>query len=228
MINNRKKYNLPVVTSAEFNLMPERYELRNGNLPDAPPCPYGNSYKWIGYDKENRRYVKVTKSVFKKLIGNLILFMICTFIFVNVLSAQHEEAPHSSEKHAGIIEVISSGIYSYYFEHSEGIFGTEIHLTYWKTLKWGGGLSYTSKFEEKETLHDVALIGSMNPTHWMTLNLGVNFALPAEHRKFLPGAYAETEVNIRPVEWFHFGPVLGTVIGKEIEATVGFHLGFEF
>ena len=62
------KYNLPVITAEVFNLSPERYELRKGTLPDAPPCPYGHRYKWIGYDKKELKYVRVTTSVFKRLI----------------------------------------------------------------------------------------------------------------------------------------------------------------
>lgn len=47
---------------------PSRYELRNGNTADAPSCPYGNKYQWIGYDLETKEYVRFTKSVFKLLI----------------------------------------------------------------------------------------------------------------------------------------------------------------
>lgn len=47
---------------------PDRYELRSGLAEDAPSCPYGNSYQWIGFDKYTQSYVRFTKSVFKKLI----------------------------------------------------------------------------------------------------------------------------------------------------------------
>lgn len=47
---------------------PERYELRSGHAPDAPLCPYGNHFQWIGYDLKKKEYVRFTKSVFKKLI----------------------------------------------------------------------------------------------------------------------------------------------------------------
>lgn len=63
-----KKYNLPVVTAEEYNKAPERYELRRGNRADAPLCPFGNQFEWIGFDKVEKQYVRVTKSVFKKLI----------------------------------------------------------------------------------------------------------------------------------------------------------------
>ncbi len=47
---------------------PERYELRSGKVSGAPLCPYGNHYKWIGYDKATGTYLRFTKSVFKILI----------------------------------------------------------------------------------------------------------------------------------------------------------------
>lgn len=62
------KYNLSVITAEVFDISPKRYELRKGTLPDAPPCPYGHQFKWIGYDKKEMKYVRVTTSVFKRLI----------------------------------------------------------------------------------------------------------------------------------------------------------------
>lgn len=47
---------------------PDRYELRSGDDSKAPKCPYGNTYKWIGYDKQEQQYVRFTTSVFKQLI----------------------------------------------------------------------------------------------------------------------------------------------------------------
>ncbi|MFT6334365.1 MAG: hypothetical protein ACJATI_001103 [Halioglobus sp.] len=67
----KRKYNLPVITAEVFNLSTERYEIRKGTLPDAPPCPFGNKFKWIGFDKKEMEYVRVTKSVFKRLIEDL-------------------------------------------------------------------------------------------------------------------------------------------------------------
>ena len=46
------KYKLPVITAEIFDLSPKRYELCKGTLPDAPPCPYGHRFKWIGFDKK--------------------------------------------------------------------------------------------------------------------------------------------------------------------------------
>ena len=70
-MKENKKHGLPVITAAQFNAAPGRFELRPGDFPDAPPCPFGNQYKWIGYDTQDKRYVRVTKSVFKKLIGKM-------------------------------------------------------------------------------------------------------------------------------------------------------------
>lgn len=59
------------VNSEEFHLEPERYELRPGSEPDAPNCPYGNRYEWVGYDLKTGEFVRFTKSVFKKLIAEI-------------------------------------------------------------------------------------------------------------------------------------------------------------
>jgi len=61
----------------------------------------------------------------------------------------------------------------------------------------------------------------------MTLNLGPNFALPGHERQFALLAYTEVEFNLRMTEWFHMGPVLGSLLGRHSEYSVGFHLGFE-
>ncbi len=156
------------------------------------------------------------------------LAFLLLFLFAVSLNAQTEEEHHDSEEESGIYELITSAIYAYSFEHEEGAAGAEVHLTYWFTHKWGTGLSFTSKFEEEETLYDIALLGSMNPASWVTINAGPNFGFSGEHREFELGAYAEAEINIRPTEWFHFGPVVGTVLSKNTEFTVGFNLGFEF
>ncbi len=57
------------VDMENYQLNPSRYELRNGNNPDAPLCPYGNKYQWIGYDLQEDEYVRFTKSVFKLLLN---------------------------------------------------------------------------------------------------------------------------------------------------------------
>lgn len=144
------------------------------------------------------------------------------------LYAQHEENIEKEEEEKPVIEIITSGIYSSSLKNDENAYGTEIHLTYWHNEEWGGGLSYTAKFEEKETLHDIALLGSWNVTRWMTLNVGPNFGLSGEERDFEVSAYVEAEGNIRLSKWFHFGPVSGVILGENSEIILGMHLGFEF
>lgn len=56
------------VDMATYQANPSRYELRRGSEPNAPNCPYGNQYEWIGYDLEMDEYIRFTKSVFKLLV----------------------------------------------------------------------------------------------------------------------------------------------------------------
>lgn len=69
-LNNQIKMetNLRKVNMETYLVSPNRYELRSGNEENAPLCPYGNHYEWIGFDSEMKEYVRFTKSVFKKLI----------------------------------------------------------------------------------------------------------------------------------------------------------------
>ena len=144
--------------------------------------------------------------------------------------SQHEssevEGEHKKDK--GIYEMIGSGIYSYSPAHKTGVAGAEIHFTYWFDHTWGTGLSYTAKFEEDEVLNEIAILGSWNPLNCMTVNVGPNLVLPTKHDGYSFGAYFETEFNIRPTQWFHFGPVIGGVYGHEFELNLGMHIGFEF
>lgn len=55
---------------ATYQANPSRYQLRAGDAADAPNCPYGNKFRWIGYDFEEKTYVRFTKSVFKLLVVN--------------------------------------------------------------------------------------------------------------------------------------------------------------
>lgn len=56
------------VNMEQFMDLPDRYTLVDGSLEGAPLCPYGNQYQWIGFDIEEKEYVRFTKSVFKLLI----------------------------------------------------------------------------------------------------------------------------------------------------------------
>ncbi len=160
------------------------------------------------------------------MIKHLILTI--TLFFSSFLYGQHKE--HSKNEHKefdSVLEIITSGIYASSLKESESSYGTEIHLTYWYNEEWGGGLSYTTKFEE-ETLHDIAILGSWNVTSWMTLNAGPNFGFPSGERNFEVSAYAEAEGNIHLSKWFHFGPISGVILGENSEIILGMHLGFEF
>ena len=159
-----------------------------------------------------------------KLVLTAMLVLLCNCL----LSQHHEENSHESHKEGGIHEIITSVIGAYSFAHEEWTPGTEVHYTYWFGHTFGGGFSYTAKYESVETLSDIALLGSWNATRWLTLNIGPNFALKSEQRDFALLLYAEGEINVRVTEWFHFGPIFGTLLGEESEGSVGFHIGFEF
>lgn len=153
-------------------------------------------------------------------------FIILIFSFIPwALPAQEGE----QKKEGGSWEFSLSNIYSYAVRENEGLFKTEFHLIYLFTPKWGTGLSYTHKFIRPEGINDdIALIGSWNPTPYLTVNLGPNFTLPDEEESGFLGLYNEVEFNFRPKEWLSFGPLVGSVISKNTEIYGGIHVGFEF
>ena len=51
-----------------YDLLPKNYLLLKGDTEGAPTCPYGNNYKWIGYNRSEKQFVRFTKSVFRDLI----------------------------------------------------------------------------------------------------------------------------------------------------------------
>ncbi|MEZ4885714.1 MAG: hypothetical protein R3E32_13355 [Chitinophagales bacterium] len=57
------------VNMSDFLSDPNRYKLKSGSEPNAPLCPFGNHYQWIGFDKAEQEFVRFTKSVFKKLVN---------------------------------------------------------------------------------------------------------------------------------------------------------------
>ena len=65
------KPELKRIRKVEYDIDPNRYELRDGREINAPLCPYGNHYKWIGFDLKTNEYVRLTKSVFKLLINKI-------------------------------------------------------------------------------------------------------------------------------------------------------------
>ncbi|MCI4671448.1 MAG: hypothetical protein MRZ79_25120 [Bacteroidia bacterium] len=163
---------------------------------------------------------------------NNLFFILLTFLPFLVMGQEHmdvaHEGHHEKVHHTkDIIEIITTGIRAKPFGEGEAIWGTEAHLTYWFVHAYGTGFSYTLRSEEGELLNDIALLASWNPNNWLTLNVGPNFALPNNHREFALLAYAEAEINFRLREWFHIGPVVGTLLGKHSEYSLGLHLGFE-
>ena len=56
------------VTAALYQQHPEGYTLVPGHQEGAPPCPYGNVQKWVGYDTTEQKFIRFTKSVFKQLV----------------------------------------------------------------------------------------------------------------------------------------------------------------
>lgn len=58
------KYGLEKVHKSRFEAQPGRYELRIG-FPDFPPCPFGNAFRMLGYDKEAQKYVWLVTSILK-------------------------------------------------------------------------------------------------------------------------------------------------------------------
>lgn len=57
------------IDSESYNKNPQRYALISGATKGAPLCPYGNHYKWIGFDNDKNEFIRFTKSVFKKLVA---------------------------------------------------------------------------------------------------------------------------------------------------------------
>ncbi len=56
------------VTAEVYHLDPERYDLVSGHQDGAPTCAYGNLQEWVGYDKMEKKFIRFTKSVFKRLV----------------------------------------------------------------------------------------------------------------------------------------------------------------
>ena len=158
------------------------------------------------------------------------IFLLTAIFFFSafILRAQEAAERESSESGESTYEIIVSGIYAYNLEEEKGLPGAELHFTYWFNRHWGAGATYIAKFEEEEVLSDIALLGSWNPSRLFTINAGPNFGFKAEKRDFEVSLYVEGELNIRPAEWFLFGPNLGFLAGNSSEIATGIHVGFEF
>ena len=57
------------INMGTYELNPTRYKLVRGTREGAPLCPYGNRYKWVGFDGKEKKYVRVTKRVYQNLIA---------------------------------------------------------------------------------------------------------------------------------------------------------------
>lgn len=163
--------------------------------------------------------------------GILIVLLNTCFLAQQAFAQAEAGRGHTKGRHEnGVWEISPSFIYSYAAAEQEGLLKTELHLTYWFTHQWGGGLSYTRKYINSEDINDdIALIGSWNATARWKVNLGLNYTIPKKGgEEGLWGLYNELEFNIRPSVWFSYGPVIGSVISKETEVYAGIHVGFEF
>lgn len=59
-----RRYDMRKIFKEEFDHDPSRFELRVG-YPDFPKCPFGNTFKMLGYDKVNSEYVWLVTSIIK-------------------------------------------------------------------------------------------------------------------------------------------------------------------
>ena len=51
-----------------FQQDPDRYMLVSGHQDGAPTCSFGNMQQWVGFDNIEKKFIRFTKSVFKKLV----------------------------------------------------------------------------------------------------------------------------------------------------------------
>ena len=71
VVEIKRQYNMRKVTREEYD--ETRYELREG-FPDFPPCPYGHTFKALGYDKKENEYVRLASSILKNEKVNTIKY----------------------------------------------------------------------------------------------------------------------------------------------------------
>lgn len=56
------------ITRELYDQDPTRYTIVRGDTEGAPFCPYGHCFQWVGYDLQEKAFVRFTKSVFKHLV----------------------------------------------------------------------------------------------------------------------------------------------------------------
>ena len=58
----RRQYGMRKIMKEEFDA--KRYVLRKG-FPDFPSCPYGHTFKMLGYDMQEKTYVRLASAILK-------------------------------------------------------------------------------------------------------------------------------------------------------------------
>jgi len=58
-----RQYGMRKILKSEFD--PSRYILHKG-FPDFPACPYGHTFKMLGYDRLKNEYVRLASSILKE------------------------------------------------------------------------------------------------------------------------------------------------------------------
>ncbi len=59
----RRQYGMRKILADTFDV--ERYEWREG-FPDFPACPYDHAYRGLGYDLQEKEYVRLAPSILKR------------------------------------------------------------------------------------------------------------------------------------------------------------------
>ena len=59
----RRQYGMRKILKEEFDF--KRYILRKG-FPNFPTCPYGHSFKMLGYDMQTKTYVRLAPAILKE------------------------------------------------------------------------------------------------------------------------------------------------------------------
>jgi len=59
----RRQYGMRKILKEEFDS--QRYILRKG-FPDFPACPYGHTFKMLGYDMQTKTYVRLAPAILKE------------------------------------------------------------------------------------------------------------------------------------------------------------------
>ena len=63
-VKSYTKHGLRKILKNEYELNTSRFELRE-NFPDLPNCPFGNQHLVMGFDKEEKEYVWLVKSILR-------------------------------------------------------------------------------------------------------------------------------------------------------------------